>query len=233
MKIPTQLVNLLGAVLTAVIAVAGVAFIALPLWSQAQATDTDTRTVAQTNEVYAAQVMELQSASERMPEITADVAALRRGIPAAPQLDDVHEIVAAAAAASGSTVVSVVASDLQPWTARTQLGEILGEEEASAAAPAGTEDAEPAADGAEAAAPAGGDGTTGAEGAAADASSPQQQVTVTIEVEVPDATQAAAFIDALGSGPRLLGIARSELTSDKEGPLTLAVTAYAFLRTEN
>lgn len=236
MKIPAQLVNLLGIVVVAAILLAGVALIALPLYGQAQATDSETRTVSQTNDVYAAQVAQLQADADRMPQISAGVETLRRGIPVAPQLDDVLELVESAATDTGAVVVSTVMTELGPWTPRTDIGTILGEEGATATAPVEPSAAEESPDAA-AAAP----DTTAAEQPPADPStesgsdapSPQQQVTATIEVEVTDAAQAAAFIDALGAGPRLLGIASSVLTPADDSALTLTVTAYAFLRTEN
>ncbi|WP_106813668.1 hypothetical protein [Microbacterium timonense] len=234
MKIPAQLVNLLGIVVIAAILLAGVALIALPLYGQAQATDSETRTVSQTNDIYVAQVTQLQTDADRMPQISADVETLRRGIPVIPQLDDVHELVGAAATETGAVVVSTVMTDLVPWTPRTDLGAILGEDGATAAAPEQPSAAEtPDAAAGENGAPPADETSAPATDSGGDGSSPQQQVTATIEVEVTDAAQAAAFIDALGAGPRLLAIGSSVLTKDDDGPLKLIVTAYAFLRTEN
>ena len=58
--------------------------------------------------------------------------------------------------------------------------------------------------------------------------SPQQQIPVTITVQVTDARSAAAFIDALSRGPRLLATIDGTL---EEG--TLTVTALALVRTED
>jgi hypothetical protein len=52
-------------------------------------------------------------------------------------------------------------------------------------------------------------------------------VPLTIVVELADASQAAAFIDALGRGPRLLAPIDGTLDDG-----TLTVTALAFIRTE-
>lgn len=236
MNIPKQLINLLGAVVVIGVVVAGIALIALPMYGSSQTTDASARRVAQTNDVYDIQVQTLAAERERMDEITADLASLRRQIAAIPQLDDVFEIVIASAADTGATITSVTASDPEPWAPRG-----AAPDDPTATAPAdesATADAEPtetspselsptesqasapetdAADGA-ATAPAGG----------ATEPAPSQQVPLTIVVELADASQAAAFIDALGRGPRLLAPIDGTLADG-----TLTVTALAFIRTED
>lgn len=229
MNIPKQLINLLGAVVVIGVVVAGIALIALPMYGSSQTTDASARTVAQTNDVYDIQVQTLAAERERMDEITADLAGLRRQIAAIPQLDDVFEIVIASAADTGATITSVTASDPEAWAPRgaasddptaTAPADTAVEPATPEAEPTESEPASPETDATEAGATAPADGTT--------APSPSQQVPLTIVVELADASQAAAFMDALGRGPRLLAPIDGTLADG-----TLTVTALAFIRTDH
>ena len=217
MNIPKQLINLLGAVVVIGVVVAGIALIALPMYGSSQTTDASARTVAQTNDVYDIQVQTLAAERERMDEITADLASLRRQIAAIPQLDDVFEIVIASAADTGATITSVTASDPEAWAPR---GAASDDPTATAPADTAVEPASPETDATEVGGTAPADGTT--------APSPSQQVPLTIVVELADASQAAAFIDALGRGPRLIAPIDGTLADG-----TLTVTALAFIRTDH
>jgi TolA-binding protein len=231
-NIPRQMINLLGIVVVVALLVAGLTMVVLPMYSSARAIDTDTANVAQTNQLYDVRVSQLTAAQAEIETLTGDVTALRRQISASSQLDDVMQIVVDSARATGATIESVSAADAEPWAPRTGLE---GDDDAGAA---------PADDPAEGeATPAEGD-TTETGGATTDppadagagetstetepAVSPQQQIAVTITVEVPDARSAAAFIDALSRGPRLLATIDGTL---EEGVLT--VTALALVRTED
>lgn len=229
MNIPKQLINLLGAVVVIGVVVAGIALIALPMYGSSQTTDASARTVAQTNDVYDIQVQTLAAERERMDEITADLANLRRQIAAIPQLDDVFEIVIASAADTGATITSVTASDPEPWAPRgaapddptaTAPADESATADAEPTEPVGPEPSAPETDAADVAATAPTGGAT--------EPAPSQQVPLTIVVELADASQAAAFIDALGRGPRLLAPIDGTLADG-----TLTVTALAFIRTED
>jgi hypothetical protein len=240
MKIPAQLVNLLGIVVTAAILVAGVALLALPIYGQSQTTESEARTVAQTNEVYATQVSALEKDAKRLPDILATVGNLQTGIPPQPKLDDVHELVNTAAGEAGAVVVSVTVTGPDAWTPRTQIGQLPGTTTAPAPSAAAVPGAEADASTDASAAPAtdaaaGADGAAPADSAAGEGAeaSPQQQVTATITVEVPDASSAAAFLQVLRGGPRLIGVDRAVLTDADDGALELVVTAFAFVRAEN
>lgn len=240
MNIPKQLINLLGAVVVIGVVVAGVCLIALPMYGASQTTDAQARTVAQTNDVYEIQVQRLSADKQRMTEITAGLAELRREIAAIPKLDDVHEIILAAADDTGATITSVVAAEREPWAPIVPGAEDGGAEAPAVGAEAPAAGATPPADAPTAAAEPGADAPAGAAtggpadtapeaSAPADAeASPQQQIPLTITVELADATQAAAFIDALGRGPRLLSPTNGTLTDGT----TLVVSALAFIRTE-
>ena len=97
MTLNKQLINLLGILLAVVVLVAGLALIAYPMFAQALDTDTKTRTVAQTNSVYQAQVDSLSAAEADSVQLDASLADLRLQIAATPKLDDVYEIVDTAA----------------------------------------------------------------------------------------------------------------------------------------
>ena len=228
MNIPKQLINLLGAVVVIGVVVAGIALIALPMYGSSQTTDASARTVAQTNDVYDIQVQTLAAESERMDEITADLAGLRRQIAAIPQLDDVFEIVIASAADTGATITSVSAGDPEAWAPRGAVPDDptatapVDVDEGSATAATASAESEPTVPETDAA-----DAATSPTDSAT-APSPSQQVPLTIVVELADASQAAAFIDALGRGPRLLAPIDGALDDG-----TLTVTALAFIRTED
>jgi hypothetical protein len=221
-NIPKQLINLLGVVLVIGVVVAGVCLIALPMYGASQTTNAQARTVAETNSVYDIQVQQLSAEKQRMTEITASLDDLRREIADIPKLDDAYEIVLAAAAETGATITSIAAAEPEPWTPLVPAAE---DPSATAPAPEQTAPAEP---------------TTGAAGAGPSAdvaaetpsgaeteASPQQQIPLTITVEIADAAQAAAFMDALGRGPRLISPSNGTLTDG-----TLVVSALAFIRTQ-
>ncbi|BDV30358.1 hypothetical protein [Microbacterium terricola] len=228
MNLPKQFINLLGAVLTAAIVIAGIALIALPLYGNAQTTLASAKTVAQSNDVYQIQVDQLNAAAENSEQIDDHVAELRTEITALAKLDDVHELIADAAEETDARIVSTVAGESVAWVPRTSID--LEGVAAAAQAPA---DAEATTD--EGEAPAEGETTTTTEetpAAPEDVDSPQQQVPISINVEVADAEVAADFLEALGAGPRLIGIEKATLTGST-GALTLSVSALAFIRTED
>lgn len=220
MNLNKQFINLLGAVVTLAILIAGIALIALPMWSQAQATDASTRTVAQTNSTYQAQIDQLSAAEARSEEIDAHLAELRAEIAPFTNIDRVIDIVDAAADKHDLTLESVTAADPEPFTPRTAATD----ETAQASAPASTDET------------AATDTTTTdppaetAPAPAASESTGQQQMVITIKVPVPDAETATAFIDALRVGPRLIAISNATL---EPGDGMLTVSALAFIRTED
>ncbi|MCH6229851.1 hypothetical protein MK786_03765 [Microbacterium sp. CFH 31415] len=233
MNVPRQMINLLGIVVVVALLVAGLTMVVLPMYSSARAIDADTANVAQTNQLYDVRVSQLTAAQAEIESLTGDVTALRRQIAASSQLDDVMQIVVDSARATGATIESVVAADAEPWAPRTGL-----EGDDAGTAPADTAPAEGEAAAAPGeTAPVEGETTETAD-AATDAGagetstepavSPQQQIPVTITVQVADARSAAAFIDALSRGPRLLATIDGTL---EEG--TLTVTALALVRTED
>ena len=226
MNVPRQMINLIGIVLVVGILVAGIALIALPPYGSAQAIDVDTRNVAQTNQLYQVRVTSLSEAAEHMDELTADVTQLRLQIPASSHLDDVVQIAVDAAAATGATIEGFEAAEPEAWAPRTGMGE-----DGTEAAPVDAPAADPEATTGDAPAPeATGEPTSPAPatGATDASASPQRQIPVTIRVAVTGAAAAAAFMDAMGQGSRLL----LPIDGTLDGP-TLTVTALALVRTED
>ncbi|WP_458041945.1 MULTISPECIES: hypothetical protein [Bacteria] len=227
MNIPKQFMNLIGGILVLAVLAAGVLLLALPLFGQSSATATDADLVVQTNATYETQIASLREREADMDEIEDTVAELRREIPADPRLDDVFEVVAAAAQTAGVSIRTVTVGDTSAWAPRPALtsASVL----TSAEAPAGESAPIPEATT---------DGTLPADATeaeptdAAPVDDPQTQVAFTITLTAPSPAQAERFIDALGEGTRLIGIVHSSLTSSTD-TYDLTVNALAFVRTEN
>ncbi|GAB2839201.1 hypothetical protein ACFQ0P_12695 [Microbacterium insulae] len=234
MNVPRQFVNLIGAVVVVAILALGITLIAVPLYSDSQTIDASRREVAQTNDIYAVQVAQLSSANERIDEINADVATLRAQITPILALDDIIEIVLRSAEANGAAIESVTVADIEAFAPRPGAAAEDATARATASDPtAPTEEDQTAVD--ESAAEtdaAAADDTTDAAAAEtaetppAEAESPQSQVPLTIEVTVESAARAAAFMDALGQGPRLIVPTSAKLDAGR-----LIITAYALMRT--
>ncbi|MET0296364.1 MAG: hypothetical protein ABW024_03115 [Microbacterium sp.] len=226
MNLPKQLISLLGVVLVLGIVGGGAALVALPAWNGAQTTDASARAVAQTNDIYSIDVQRLTAAREDFTGTEAELASLRGEIADTPRLDDVYEIVVAAAAETGATVTGFTAADIEPWVRRGEVTSAPSADGTVTEAAAVEEEAAVEPNTAEL--PGTPDATADEAVETEEATSPQQQVSVTIEVTAADAATATAFMDALGRGPRLLALIDSTLD---EGVLT--VTALAFVRTED
>lgn len=257
MTLNKQLINLLGILVAVIVLVAGLALIALPMYSQAQTINANATTVAQTNAVYQAQIDGLSAANERIDEIDQSLANLRTQIAAAPQLDDVYEIIGATAQQADVRIESIAAEESAPFIARTALD---AEGNAVVAEPEPEPEPAPAEDGAAPAAETEVEEPVAPEPTTAE-DAPQRQVLVTITIDVAqpyalpaaaegeaadpaapetetdpaavraDATaqaqKAAAFVDALGVGPRLLAPINVDYTGGK-----LTISVLAFIRTE-
>lgn len=221
MNIPKELINVIGIVVVAAVLATGALAGAVPLVLQARQIDGEAVLVDTSNATYQAQIDGLRLQEARFDEIEAELAILRTEIPARNSLDDVFEIVADAAEDAGVTVTTIAAADAEEYAARRAPGD-----EAPPAPPA----SDPAPD----------DTTADAEAApapsapanASDAPSGKSQIPVTITVETADPASAAAFLDALRSGPRLLAIVHTELTESTE-VLTLTVATLTFVRSDS
>lgn len=195
------IITLLGAVLCGAILLLGVVFGVVPLLMQALTVAGQSAQVAQTNTVYETQIASLEAEQERLDEITASIDSLRQGISSAPELDDVFELVARAAEASGVTVETIEAGESSAFTPRTAPTTV---EEAAPEAPAADASAadaspDPAPTPSASVSPA----TEPTPAPAPEVAAGRSQVDFTIRVDAFDMAQAVAFLDALRAGPRL------------------------------
>lgn len=249
-----QLINLAGVLAIIVILVAGVALIALPMWGQSQTTDAQTRTVANTNAVYEQQIVQLSAAQSRISAIDVELSQLRAQIADAPQLDDVHEIVAAAAREVDAQIESVAIGDPETWTVRDgstgDAAALPDEPDESGDAAAGVDESESESAGSGEQPATSVDAPVADSAAGSEPAAPQQQVLVTITIDLTKpfastgsdsdaassddgeadasslrerALRATRFVDLLGDGPRLL--APVDL-SYEDGTLTVAALAF-------
>lgn len=222
---PKQLISVIGLIVTLGVVALAVLLIALPMWVQSLAVDTETASVANTNALYQAQVDALEAEKERQDEIDASVVALRTQIPLTNQLDDVFEVIGRAADSSGTTISSVTAGTSAPFVERTSATEPGAEPETSAPDESGTADdatdpnnaADSGTDQPPADAPASTDG--------------RQQVDFAIIVTANDMEQATDFLDDLRAGPRLLSSITASTIRTGTG-VEVRVTALAFVDSE-
>ena len=216
---PKQLITVLGLVVSLGVIALGVFLVAVPLYFQAVGVDTQTTSVANTNALYQAQLDRLKAEQDNLEQINANVADLRSQIPVTGQLDDVFEVVARAAEASGVALSAVTAGEQVVFTPRS------GTEEPAAS----TSQPEPAPTDATNAA----DPSTTPE-APADAGVPEgrQQVDFVISAIAGDMGQVTAFLDALRAGPRLLSTITTTANQSNEGAIEIQITALTYVDAE-
>lgn len=224
---PKHLVTALGLVVSLGVIALGVFLVAIPLYFQSVAVDVQTATVASSNAIYQAQVDTLRAQEEELDAINASVDGLRDQLPATGQLDDVFEVVARAAEASGVTLTAVTAGEQVAFVAHT--GEA---EDEAAAAPTVAPTPAPTAEGADAATGTATEGADATAGDAADPSTGRQQVDFVIQATAADMAQATAFLDALRAGPRLLSSVSATANQTGEGAIDLQITALTYLDEE-
>lgn len=202
---PRSLINIIGIVVVIAVLALGIFLVALPIGFQALGVVGQTATVAGTNALYQTQIDGLRQEEERLDEIQASVAGLQSQITPANELDDIFELVANAATATGLSITGVTAGEAVGFVARTAPTTL---DEAAQPAPAA-----PAPDPATpdpAATPATTDGATTPDastdaGGGATAPTGRTQVDFSITVTSPSMEQVVGFLDALRGGPRLLG----------------------------
>lgn len=225
---PKQLITVIGLVVSLGIIVLGVVLVAVPMLLSSFTVDSQTASVAASNDVYQAQVDGLKEQEARQDEIDASVAVLQSQIPVAAQLDDVFEVVANAAAASGVTITSVTAGDTAAFVVRT--GATDATTDPAAADAAAQPDATPSPDPSATAA----DGTAGTDTGATTpdaATAGRQQVDFSIQVKATDMNQVTAFLDALRSGTRLFSSVTALSTTSGEG-IEVQVDGLTFVDAE-
>lgn len=228
---PKQLVTVLGLVMSLGVIALGVFLVALPLYFQAVSVDSETATVASTNDLYATQVETLRAEEENLESINASVERLHAQIPVVAQLDDVFEVVGRAAEESGLPLTGVTAGDQVAFVVRLDASEVGVVDGAPEPAPAPDDPANVA--------PADGTTTTPTDSAATpDGSTPEadvsgrQQVDFVITATAADMAQVTAFLDALRSGPRLLSSIQVITAQTGDGAIDLQVTALTYVDSE-
>ena len=219
------LINLIGIVVMVGVLALGIFLVAAPVAFQALGVIAQTATVGNTNAVYQTQIDHLTEEQKRLPEIEASVAALQTQITPANDLDDVFELVATAAAATGVNISAVTAEDAVAYSERTAA--VAGDEAAAQPAPQPTPDpsATPATSDPQASST-----TTQPESAPTTTGAGRTQVGFTINVTAPEFGQLVAFLDALRSGPRLLGQVKTTVTPT-DGGYDLTLSALTFVLT--
>jgi TolA-binding protein len=224
---PKQLVTVLGLIVSLGVIALGVFLVAMPLYFQAVGVDGQTANVANTNDIYQAQVDHLTEEQENLDQINAEVTELRSQIPATAQLDDVFEVVGRASEASGVSLTSVTAGEQVLFTTRTGVVD-----DAAAVAPAPAPSPEPTPSATEAATDTTTATTDAAAGAGVAAAAGRQQVDFVISASAIDMAQATAFLDALRAGPRLLNNITATTTQSGEGAFDVQITALTFTDAE-
>jgi len=246
-----QLITLIGALVSIAIVVLAVVFGVLPLVGQSFTALSSTSQVAATNATYRTQITELQKQKQRKAEIDASVDALRGQIPASPELDQVFDIVATSAQASGAALTSATRGDLAPFAPRTapvEAGPGAAAAEKAQTAPSAPPTPQPTAGSgtvgdaknvaaqadanAAQASQAGASGSSGANAAApgggGKSAAGKEQIPVTVIATVPDAAAAQAFLDGMRGSDRLLAVDKAAL-SPGNGGLQLHVDLLAFV----
>lgn len=215
---PKQIVTAIGLIVSLGVIALGVFLVALPIFFQSAAVDTQTATVASTNAIYQTQVDTLNAQKANLDTINANVNELRSQIPATGQLDGVFEVVGKAAQSSGVQITSITAGDQVAYVPRT------GATEANAPAPEPTPSATP---------------TPGATASGTGTATPtppsiggRQQVDFVISATATDMNQATAFLDALRAGPRLLSSITATTTQSGEAAISVQISALTYLDSE-
>jgi type II secretory pathway pseudopilin PulG len=183
-----QLINLAGILIVVVLLVAGVALIAMPLFTQSRSIDSQTRDIAQNNLLLEQQIASLTEAGGRVDEIDADLAELRAEIAPHPQLDDAYWLVSEAAKTADVHIQTVEAQPATAWSPRGAGSEDGGAAPTEPAAPEGSDGVSE--DAAEAETPAPADGAAEGEALTAEGEEPsvpnrQVLLTVTLDVTTP------------------------------------------------
>lgn len=224
---PRSLINLIGVLVMVAVLALGVFLVAGPVALQALDVVGQTATVANTNAVYQTQVDHLTEEQQRLDEIEASVAGLQTQITPANELDDVFELVANAADATGVAITSITAGDAVAFVARTSattVDELAQPAPAQPAPDATTPDASPTPAPTDAAAL---DGSAVADSSAT-AAVGRTEVDFSINVNAQSIDQVVGFLDALRGGPRLLGQVKTTVAPGDAG-FNVTLSALTFV----
>lgn len=203
-----QTINLLGGVVVAAILLLGLLLGVLPRWQAAQDADADRHEVALRNQEQQAFISALAAQREDLPQLRAQVGALKQQIASGPHLEQVIEL--ASGLPGGAVLRSITPAE----------GDASGAGTGTTATPT----------------PGAGTGGGTNTGAATGTVSTFAALPVTIVIDVRRATDAAAVLDKLREGPRLLAVDQAELTESGAGDAgaayTLTVTGRVFTNQE-
>jgi hypothetical protein len=196
-------INILGGVLVAAIVVLGLVLGVLPRWQQAGAAESERRSVALQNQGQQALIATLSAQRQQLPQLQAQVAALKQQIAAGPHLEQLIDVAGALPAGATLRSITPVPSTAQPAAP------------AASSSPTASPTAGPAASPGSAPATAG-----------------FRSLPVTIVINLRRASDAAKALDGLRAGPRLLAIDQATLAaggSSKATAYALTVDGRVFM----
>lgn len=185
MEMPRRMINLIGTVVVAAIAVGGTLLVVLPLVGAAQEAALQARQASESNQATQMTLEQLAAQNASLTELTRQLSTLRAQLTADDELQGASALASLAAKSSGARIVSIAFGGRQIFAPPSGAG-------------------------------IGADGKPPVQQAAAKPDTVQVQIPVTIEAEVSSPARAAAFIDGLRAGPRLLQVvqAASSPTND-------------------
>lgn len=220
MGIPRRLINILGLLVVFAVLVVGTVLGALPLYLESLNVRVERATVAMSNDQLASQIDALRVQRDELPEIEADLDALRAQLPAAAQLNDASALVVRAARAAQVAVVSIDYGEAELFSApgvepdANANAAPLADPETAAATP----DEPLAAD----------------EDGAMSEPGERLQVPVTISVTAESIARIPRLLDELRKGARLLRVTSTSVTHSGEPsakqPVAATITGLAFAR---
>jgi hypothetical protein len=213
-----SLINLLGALVCVSVFILAVSLGVVPQLTQAVSVADQSSQTAETNAIYRSQIDELRAQEERLGEIQDSIAAQRRGVPNLPQLDDVFELIARSAEASGVGIETITAGSASVFVERAEAVPIGAESEEAASASDESNELSPTPD-----------ASASAESASPSIVTSEQgmQVTFTISATATDMAQVVSFLDGLRSSPRLFSTIECAVAGNGTG-LGIQISALAF-----
>lgn len=117
MEMSRRLINLIGISLVLVILVAGFSLLAWPLFGAATAAATQASALAQSNSDLRSELGKRMELAKNKAALAAELAKLRREIPAQAELRDVSAVASSAAATSGARITAISFGDPQVFAA--------------------------------------------------------------------------------------------------------------------
>lgn len=231
MKLDAKTINLLGLLTLVVVLGLGAISIVMPMYEGVQTAQTQVYAEREAKNNLQLKLTVLEKSEARQDEIEQNLESLRAKLPNGPESDTVLETIADALESTGVVIASHSVADATLFAPR-------GEE--IAAAPSG-EGSPPPADPAvstsedidpEDLADLPPEFVDELQSSSQQVAPEQQQAEIVLEVNVTNAENAAAFLDALGQSPRALLVTGAEMTdSGVEGlpyQLTVALSTFYY-----